>query len=56
MFVMNGCPALAITSEGFMPGLSAGVTHSPRDVAELVDCRKLAAAAEAIACVVKAVA
>jgi aminopeptidase YwaD len=47
IFVQNGVPALALTSEHGMTGL-AEVSHTPRDRPELVDPAKLAGAALAL--------
>jgi aminopeptidase YwaD len=44
VFIQNGTPAIAITSERFME-LSTYVTHTPKDSPEIVDCQKLAAVA-----------
>jgi len=49
MFVQNGCPAMAITSQDFMPSLSAEMTHTPKDTPDLVDGRKLVNIARALA-------
>jgi len=40
VFVMNGIPALALTSENFMEILTE-TAHTPKDSPELVDCEKL---------------
>jgi aminopeptidase YwaD len=40
VFVMNGVPALAITSEGFME-IETEFAHTPKDRPELVDCEQL---------------
>jgi aminopeptidase YwaD len=40
VFVMNGVPALALTSENFMEILTE-IAHTPKDSPELVDCEKL---------------
>jgi aminopeptidase YwaD len=42
LFVQNGVPAVAITSEQFME-LSTHVTHTPKDSPDLVDSSKLVA-------------
>jgi aminopeptidase YwaD len=47
IFVQNGVPALAITSQSFME-IERTVAHTPLDVPELVDPRKLADAALAL--------
>ena len=40
VFAMNGIPALAITSEGFME-IETQFAHTPEDRPELVDCEQL---------------
>jgi aminopeptidase YwaD len=40
VFAMNGVPAIAITSEGFME-IEAKFAHTPEDRTELVDCEQL---------------
>jgi aminopeptidase YwaD len=40
VFAMNGVPALAITSEGFME-VETKIAHTPADRPELVDCEQL---------------
>jgi aminopeptidase YwaD len=40
VFAMNGVPALAITSEGFME-IETQFAHTPKDRPELVDCAQL---------------
>ena len=40
VFAMNGVPALAITSEGFME-IETQFAHTPKDSPELVDCEQL---------------
>ncbi|WP_424358280.1 M28 family metallopeptidase [Methanocella sp. MCL-LM] len=47
IFAMSGAPAIAFTSEHLLK-LTADITHTSRDVPELVDCRKLVELAEAI--------
>jgi aminopeptidase YwaD len=47
LFVQNGVPAMAITSEQFME-LSTAVTHTPMDSPDLVDSQKLVAIALAL--------
>lgn len=47
IFAMNGRPAVAITSEQF-PYLASNVTHTDRDVPEIVDVGKLVVAACAL--------
>ncbi len=53
IFVQNGRPAMAITSEQF-PFLSAHITHTPKDAPELVDTGRLVEAALALRDVVLA--
>jgi len=40
VFAMNGVPALATTSEGFMD-IETQFAHTPKDRPELVDCEQL---------------
>ena len=47
IFVQNGVPAVAITSEHGMTGL-AQISHTPKDQPELVDCSKLVTTAFAL--------
>jgi len=47
IFVGQGRPAIAITSEKFA-WLSANITHTPKDVMELVDCEKIVKVAEGL--------
>jgi len=47
VFVQNKIPAIAVTSQRFLQ-LFTSVTHTSRDKTELVDCRCLASAAQAI--------
>jgi len=47
IFIQNGCPAVAITSQEFMH-LSTYITHTTRDRPELVDPRKLVDIAKAL--------
>ncbi|MCX5973088.1 MAG: Zn-dependent exopeptidase M28, partial [Coprothermobacterota bacterium] len=47
MFVQKGIPAMAITSERF-PELMATVTHTAKDVPDLIDCTKLVEVASAL--------
>jgi aminopeptidase YwaD len=47
LFVMNGVPALALTSENFMQILTE-IAHTPKDRPELVDCEKLVKIATAL--------
>ena len=44
IFVQNGIPAVAITSDQFMH-LSAHITHTPEDTPDLIDVNKLVALA-----------
>lgn len=42
MFVQNGCPAVAVSSQWFTENIdSQEITHTPKDAPEIVDCRKL---------------
>lgn len=47
VFAMNGVPALAITSEGFME-IETRFAHTPKDRPELVDCGLLVEVATAL--------
>lgn len=47
MFVMAGCPAIALTSSDF-GWLCQEITHTPKDATNLVDCHKLATTALAL--------
>lgn len=47
IFVQNGIPAMAITSQKF-PELSAKITHTPADQPDLVDNAKLESIADAL--------
>jgi aminopeptidase YwaD len=47
VFVQNKIPAMAVTSQRFLQ-LFTTVTHTSRDKMELVDCSRLASAAQAI--------
>jgi aminopeptidase YwaD len=47
VFVMNGVPALAITSENFFEILTE-IAHTPKDSTERVDCEKLVKTAIAV--------
>jgi aminopeptidase YwaD len=42
MFIQQGVPALAITSNHFMEQLAVDITHTPKDHPEIVDFSKLA--------------
>jgi hypothetical protein len=48
VFAMNGVPALAITSEGFLE-IETNIAHTPADRPEIVDCAQLVE----IACVLQ---
>lgn len=49
IFVQNGCPAIAVTSEWFAENIeSQEITHTPKDTIEIVDCRKVVEIAEAL--------
>lgn len=50
--VMNGVPAIAITSEKFME-IEENFAHTPKDIPELVDLEKLAETAKAVALIIK---
>ncbi len=52
VFIQNGCPAVAITSEHFMR-LSTEVTHTPKDDLDLVDYAKVVEVALALEKVVR---
>jgi aminopeptidase YwaD len=47
LFVMNGVPALALTSENFVEILTE-IAHTPKDSPELVDCEKLVKTAKVL--------
>jgi aminopeptidase YwaD len=47
VFVMNGIPALAITSENFVEILTE-LAHTPKDSPDMVDCEKLAKTARVV--------
>ena len=47
VFAMNGVPALAITSDGFME-IETQFAHTPKDSPELVDCGQLVEVATAL--------
>ncbi len=53
LFVQNGVPALALTSER-VSELMSTVTHTPADAPEIVDCHKLVELAEALDALVRA--
>jgi aminopeptidase YwaD len=47
VFVMNGVPAMAITSESFMQILTE-LAHTPADNSGMVDCEKLLEVAKSL--------
>jgi aminopeptidase YwaD len=47
IFVQKGKPAVALTAEK-MPELMATITHTPKDIPDLIDCKKLVEVAEAL--------
>jgi len=47
IFIQQGRPALALTSEK-MPELMAGITHTEKDIPDIIDCAKLVEIAEAL--------
>ena len=49
IFVQQGCPALAVTSEWFITNMeSQAVTHTPKDNPAIVDCEKVVEIAQAL--------
>ena len=49
MFIQNGCPAIAVTSDWFSAHIdSQEITHTPKDNIEIVDCSKLVEIAQAL--------
>lgn len=49
IFIQNGCPAIAVTSEWFTANMeSQDVTHTPKDNLSIVDARKVVEIAEAL--------
>jgi len=49
MFIQNGCPALAVSSQWFTDHIdSQEVTHTPKDNIDIVSCRKLVEIAQAL--------
>ena len=49
IFVQNGCPAIAVTSEWFSSNMeSQDVTHTPKDNLGIVDAGKVVEIAEAL--------
>jgi len=47
VFVQNGVPAIAMTTE-YLSQLMGTITHSDKDIPEVVDCAKLVETAEAL--------
>ncbi|MBD3385327.1 M28 family peptidase [candidate division KSB1 bacterium] len=49
IFVQQGCPAIAVSSKWFIDNMdSQTITHTPKDNAGIVDCRKVVEIAEAL--------
>ena len=49
IFVQQGCPAIAVSSKWFIDHMdSQTITHTPKDNAGIVDCRKVVEIAEAL--------
>jgi aminopeptidase YwaD len=49
IFIQNGCPAIAVSSQWFTENVeSQGITHTPQDNIEIVDCHKLVEIARAL--------
>lgn len=49
MFIQNGCPAIAVTSDWFSAHIdSQEITHTPKDNIAIVDCSKLVEIAQAL--------
>ncbi len=49
MFVQQGCPAVAITSQYFLENIaSQTITHTPADNIDIIDCNKLVGIAHAL--------
>ena len=49
IFVQQGCPAIAVSSKWFIDHMdSQAITHTPKDNAGIVDCRKVVEIAEAL--------
>ncbi len=49
MFIQNGCPAIAVTSDWFSAHIdNQEITHTPKDNIEIVDCQKLVEIAKAL--------
>lgn len=49
IFVQQGCPAIAVSSKWFIDHMdSQDITHTPKDNAGIVDCRKVVELAEAL--------
>lgn len=52
IFVQNGCPAMAVSSEWFTRNIaSQEITHTPKDNPGIVDCHKLIEIARAISAI-----
>ena len=49
MFVQNGCPAIAVTSQWLLENMSSQtITHTSKDNPEIIDCKKVVEAAQAL--------
>jgi len=49
IFVQNGCPAIAVTSQWFIENMnSQTITHTSKDNSEIVDCKKVVEAAQSL--------
>jgi len=49
IFIQNGCPAIAVSSEWFTENIeSQGITHTPKDNIDIVDCQKVVEIAQAL--------
>jgi aminopeptidase YwaD len=54
MFIQNGCPAIAVSSEWFTSNIdSQQITHTPKDQPGIVDCQKVVEIAQAINLIVR---
>lgn len=54
IFVQNGCPAIAVTSQWFLDNIdNQDVTHTPKDNTEIVDCRKLVELTQALSSLIR---
>lgn len=54
IFVQQGCPAVAITSQWFLDNIDTQrITHTPQDDIGIVDSRKLVKLAAALNCLVR---